>query len=167
MAKPTALAKPWPSGPVVISTPGVILGGVNVGKDLQFQPFSFNRRLSHPAPAGGVDVTLRTDPQTPGVALLSADPLLGGSDTRNVETLVKQLVDLGLDGMEVFYGTHNPREVKMFKKMADKYGLIATGGSDYHGKSKPDIDLGVGMGNLKVDYGIVEQLKEKVSAKNR
>lgn len=102
-----------------------------------------------------------------GVAVLAHPKYVHGGDTRNVEKLVKQLVDLGLDGMEVFYGTHSAREVRMFQKMAEKYGLVATGGSDYHGKSKPDIDLGVGMGNLKVKYEIVDQLKEKVAANKK
>lgn len=102
-----------------------------------------------------------------GVAVLAHPKYVHGGDTRHVEKLVKQLVELGLDGMEVYYGTHSAKEVKWFREMAKKYNLIATGGSDYHGASKPDINLGVGLGNLKVPYEIVEQLKEKVSAKRK
>lgn len=100
-----------------------------------------------------------------GVAVLAHPKYVHGGNLKNVDKLIKQLVDLGLDGIEVFYGSHSAKEVKWLREIAKKYGLIATGGSDYHGSSKPDIDLGVGMGNLKVPYEIVEQLREKAAAK--
>ena len=41
---------------------------------------------------------------------------------------------------------------------AEKYGLIVTGGSDFHGSVKPQIELGVGKGNLKIPYSVLQNL---------
>lgn len=99
-----------------------------------------------------------------GVAVLAHPKYVQGGRLDNVEALIRSLADKGLDGLEVYYGSHNKKEVKWFKELADKYGLIATGGSDFHGSSKPDIEVGTGMGNLKIPYEIVPKLKEKVAA---
>lgn len=97
-----------------------------------------------------------------GVAVLAHPKYVHGGDLKGVEELIASLAANGLDGLEVFYSSHNKKEVKLFKELADKYNLIATGGSDFHGVSKPDIEIGTGMGNLKVPYEeIVPRLKEK------
>ena len=45
------------------------------------------------------------------------------------------------------------------KKLADKYGLYYSGGSDFHGTYKPDIEIGKGRGDLVVPYEVLEKLK--------
>lgn len=102
--------------------------------------------------------------QAGGVATLAHPKYVQGGKLDNVEQLIKSLADKGLDGLEVYYGSHNKKEVKWFEELAQKYGLIATGGSDFHGASKPDIKVGIGMGNLKIPYEIVPKLKEKAAA---
>ena len=100
-----------------------------------------------------------------GVAVLAHPKYVHGGELRGVEELIASLTQKGLDGVEVFYSSHNKKEVKLFKGLAEKYNLIATGGSDFHGKSKPDIEIGTGMGNLKVPYDeIVPRLKEKAQS---
>ena len=49
------------------------------------------------------------------------------------EAVVKSLVDVGLDGIESFYATHTTQEVQRYVRLASKYGLLNTLGSDYHG----------------------------------
>ena len=59
----------------------------------------------------------------------------------SVET-IEQLVKLGLQGIETYYPSHNPDQVRNFVAMAKKYDLVATGGSDYHGPGSGHERLG-------------------------
>lgn len=66
----------------------------------------------------------------------------------------------GLLGMEVFYSTYDRRTTEAAQAMAEQYGLLPSGGSDFHGAIKPDIQLGVGRGNLQIPMQWLEQLEE-------
>ena len=77
-----------------------------------------------------------------------------------LEAFVKQLKDWGLRGIEAYYTEHTPAQTAFYLKLAEKYGLCVTGGSDFHGKNKPEIKLGLGYGNLRVPYRLLERLKE-------
>ncbi|HEY9596081.1 MAG TPA: PHP domain-containing protein [Cyanophyceae cyanobacterium] len=54
-----------------------------------------------------------------------------------VEKVLKELVDVGLMGIEVYHPNHSPKQSKRLEKLSANYGLLMTGGSDYHGPS-PD-----------------------------
>lgn len=58
------------------------------------------------------------------------------------EKAIERLIPLGLKGLEVYYPTHSPEDTAYYQKLAEKYDLVMTGGSDFHGLHKPDIDLG-------------------------
>lgn len=61
---------------------------------------------------------------------------------------LKELISYGLGGIEVYHSTHSPEDMEYFKTIANKYDLLISGGSDYHGpKVKPDIELGTGRNN--------------------
>ena len=66
----------------------------------------------------------------------------------------------GLMGMEVFYSTYDSRTTQTAQAMAEHYGLLPSGGSDFHGTIKPDIGLGVGRGNLQIPMQWLERLEE-------
>ncbi len=53
----------------------------------------------------------------------------------NVEEVLKEMVDAGLMGVEVFHPTHTPTQIQTLKQLCQYYGLLMTGGSDYHGPS--------------------------------
>ncbi len=57
-----------------------------------------------------------------------AHPLWGGERER-----VARLVECGLRGIEAYYPDHSPQDVRRFLDWAQEFGLLATGGSDYHG----------------------------------
>ena len=78
---------------------------------------------------------------------------------RSFEKILRELMEEGLMGIEVFYPEHSPLEVAQFKAMAERYGLLMTGGTDYHGIEKEALDIGVGRGEMKLPYSIVEALK--------
>jgi len=79
--------------------------------------------------------------------------------------IVKNLVDLGLDGIEVWAHRDSVEDTKKcvehFEKIAEKYNLIKTGGSDFHGFGSAGKSLGFKDFYLKVPYGVLENLKKK------
>lgn len=74
----------------------------------------------------------------------------------STETIL-ELAKLGLQGIEVYYPTHNPDQVRNFLETAKKNDLLATGGSDYHGPGSGHERLG----EIEVPEKIVEQLLER------
>ena len=65
--------------------------------------------------------------------------------------LLKEMITSGLKGIEVYHSSHTKEEMKYYLRIANKYNLLISGGSDYHGKSvKPEIELGTGKNNLKI-----------------
>lgn len=73
--------------------------------------------------------------------------------------LLAYLKELGLKGLEVYHSSHNASQSIRLQDLAVRYGLLPTGGSDFHGANKPDIQIGVGRGGLKLSYGLLEAIK--------
>ena len=63
---------------------------------------------------------------------------------------IQQAKPYGLAAMETRYSTYSPEITVTATEIANTYGLLASGGSDYHGTNKPDIGLGIGRGTLAV-----------------
>jgi 3',5'-nucleoside bisphosphate phosphatase len=59
-----------------------------------------------------------------------------------LERLLPQLVEAGLVGMECYYGSHTPAFTAMCVRLCGRYGLVPTGGSDFHGRGEHGTDLG-------------------------
>lgn len=74
--------------------------------------------------------------------------------------LCEKLKAEGLMGVEVHYSTHKPRQTAEYLNIARRLDLLVTGGSDFHGVTKPDIEVGVGRGGLKVPSNLLEPLKK-------
>ena len=66
----------------------------------------------------------------------------------------------GLDGIEAYYSTYRPADEQTVIQIAKRQGLALSGGSDFHGSNKPQIQLGTGKGNLKIPYQIWENLRQ-------
>lgn len=76
--------------------------------------------------------------------------------------LLKEMINFGLMGIEVYHSSHTKEEMEYYLDIANKYNLFISGGSDYHGKSvKPDIELGSGKNNnIKIKkLSLVDYLK--------
>ncbi len=78
--------------------------------------------------------------------------------------LARQLKEQGLAGVEVHYSTHTPRQTRDYLSLAKTLGLLVTGGSDFHGLTKPDIEVGTGKGSLHVPDHLLPKLKDAVAA---
>ncbi len=79
-----------------------------------------------------------------------AHPTLYRLGSSVLENAVKDLKESGLEGIEAVYSTYTPAQEREIRALAAKYELHMTGGSDFHGTPKPDIQLGTGRGNLYV-----------------
>jgi len=62
--------------------------------------------------------------------------------------------------METDYSEFDGEKTALAKEIAERFGLLRSGGSDYHGKRKPDIFIGCGKNNLRIPYSYLEGLKE-------
>lgn len=67
------------------------------------------------------------------------------------------IVETPLDGIECFHPSANEEEMKLLVDYARKNNLFISGGSDYHGKLKPDIEIGIGKGNLNIFREFIEE----------
>ncbi len=71
-----------------------------------------------------------------------------------------------LDAMEVFYPKFTPQETENLSALCKEYGLLPSGGSDFHGENKPDIALGTGGGDLKISMDVFLGLRNVFLEKN-
>lgn len=94
-----------------------------------------------------------------GVPVL-AHPVLYGLGRDAMDQLVSEVADAGVVGIEAIYGTYTPQDERDMKALAEKYKLLISGGSDFHGDNKPHIDLGVGTGKMVIPYEVLEKIKE-------
>lgn len=93
-----------------------------------------------------------------GAMIAMAHPRLLKASLEDLEKLIASLVPLGLDALEAYHSEHNASDVRVCIDLAKKYGLVLTGGSDYHGASKPLVRMGYGKGSLCVSRGIYDNL---------
>lgn len=105
-------------------------------------------------PQEAVQLILEAD----GIPVL-AHPVLYRMSDRRLEELIVSLKQAGLLGIEAIYSTYTSGEERQMKALARKYGLLITGGSDFHGANKPKIDMGTGTGRLCVPEEVLEKLR--------
>ncbi len=101
-----------------------------------------------------IDVTRRAG----GIPVL-AHPTLYGLGSEQLDLLIGRLKAAGLMGIETYYSTYSPSEEKKIKALADKYGLLPSGGSDFHGENKPGLDLATGYGRLYIHEEVLAQMR--------
>lgn len=67
-----------------------------------------------------------------------------------------------IDGLECYYSLFSEEETKNLINLCNKYNLLKSGGSDFHGENKPDIQLGIGRGNLNISKKTIENWINKI-----
>ncbi len=93
-----------------------------------------------------------------GVAVL-AHPVQLNLDDASLEHVIARLIDLGLGGLEVLHPDHDIDDIRHFRKLADRFNLLATGGSDYHGSTKS-----TRLGSQRVPATTVDALRARASS---
>jgi predicted metal-dependent phosphoesterase TrpH len=80
----------------------------------------------------------------------------------DVPALMPELCDSGLNAIEAYHSDHSASDTSLYLGLAERYGLLVTGGSDFHGTVKPGVTLGRGLnGNLKVPADLLDRLKNR------
>ncbi|HTS25800.1 MAG TPA: PHP domain-containing protein [Bryobacteraceae bacterium] len=91
-----------------------------------------------------------------GIASLAHPVRVNG----DLPTLMPELCGWGLNALEAYHSDHSPADTQLYLELARKYGLLVTGGSDFHGAVKPGVKLGSGCdGNLQIPHDLLERLK--------
>lgn len=129
---------------------------------IQHSQEAFTRWLGDGGPAY---VQYDKFPATDGIRLLLdcgavpvwAHPYLFRGGT--VESVLPELVAAGLMGVEVYHPNHSPSDERKLEELCDRYGLLMTGGSDYHGPSEEKNKQGVSLNELQVPLSLLPPLK--------
>jgi predicted metal-dependent phosphoesterase TrpH len=96
-----------------------------------------------------------------GTPVLAHPFLLRIPDNSRLESLVASLKDMGLQGIEVYYPEHSSENVEFYSRLALSLDLAITGGTDFHGAIKPDIQLGYGKGDFFIPYSVYDLLLKR------
>jgi hypothetical protein len=93
-----------------------------------------------------------------GIPILAHPFLLQIKNDEVLEDLIITLSKMGLKGIEVYYPEHSPERIAHYAVLANRHGLLMTGGTDFHGSITPEIKMGSGKGNLFIPYELYEKL---------
>jgi len=127
---------------------------------------AFERFLSRGAPAWvdrrrlSLGAALRLLRASGGLPVL-AHPGIIRTDAAGLEHIVREAARLGVAGIECYYPLHDEATVAFCLALADKYALVPTGGSDYHGSVKPDARLGIGSAGLPLPDELLTRLERQ------
>jgi 3',5'-nucleoside bisphosphate phosphatase len=95
-----------------------------------------------------------------GVPVLAHPHTLGITTAAEMASLLTRLAGAGLVGLEAYYGGYRRHEMEGYAHLSRRFGLIPSGGSDYHGTYKPGLALGSGYGDLVVPDHLLDELRE-------
>ncbi|HXP86180.1 MAG TPA: PHP domain-containing protein [Bryobacteraceae bacterium] len=86
----------------------------------------------------------------------------------DIAAMLPELCGAGLNAIEAYHGDHSPEDTRAYLELAQRYGILATGGSDFHGAAKPDVELGTGRGkNLSIPGDLWERMRGVAGADGR
>ncbi|MCR5477423.1 MAG: PHP domain-containing protein [Lachnospiraceae bacterium] len=105
-------------------------------------------------PTAAVKMTLAAG----GIPVL-AHPMIYHLPEEDIRALVTEMKEAGLVGIEAIYCTYSEEDEAFVRKLAKEYDLKISGGSDFHGDTKPGLDLGTGYGSLCVPDEVWQDLK--------
>jgi len=90
------------------------------------------------------------------ISNLGGIPVLGHPHLSRRDDLIPDFIKAGLRGIEAYHSAHNGRAVEHYKRIAQRYNLLVTGGSDCHGEAKDEVL----MGKMKVPASLLVELKK-------
>lgn len=93
-----------------------------------------------------------------GAVSVLAHPFLS-LEAQELRIFLRDAKPAGLAAMETLYATFSPEATQTARQIAREFGLLESGGSDFHGDNKPHIHLGIGKGNLAVPISFANSMK--------
>jgi len=114
------------------------------------------------APAKAFEMIRRSG----GLPVLAHPAQLRTENDAQLDRIVKDLLDLGLAGIEVFHSDHDDAWIAKSTALAKRYSLLQTGGSDFHGSNKKDIDLGTARGK-RIPRELYDKLAAAIAAQSQ
>ena len=102
-----------------------------------------------------------------GLVVLAHPVQLRAQNHAHLQHMIESLIDLGLDGLEVWHSDHRPQDSEFIAQIAAKHKLLVTGGSDFHGTRKPDIAIGIGRDNVRIPEHILDELESAWKARRQ
>lgn len=100
-----------------------------------------------------------------GLAFLAHPKLLYKSD-EELQTILKQLKEYGLDGIEVIHPMHSIEDIEKYMKWGEEMNLLYSGGSDYHGYTDHYKNERMKMNDIDIPYSYVIEMKRTIGKKN-
>jgi predicted metal-dependent phosphoesterase TrpH len=119
------------------------------------RPGYIGRRRLHPEEA------IELARMSGAVPVLAHPHTMALDSSEQVRVTMSRLSGAGLRGMECYYPLYSPLEREGYVALARRFGLIPSGGSDYHGTYKVGIELGSGRGDLVVADQVLEELRPR------
>ncbi len=126
---------------------------------------AFDRYLRKGAPAYVVKTKLKPEQairaitEAGGLPVLAHPYSLREDGSGRLETTVKGLMKYGLRGIEAYYSKHTLAQTRAYLDIASRLGLAVTGGSDFHGANKPEVEMGLVPAVGRLGYEVVQNLK--------
>jgi 3',5'-nucleoside bisphosphate phosphatase len=102
-----------------------------------------------------------------GLAIMAHPISLAYTDLNEYGQYIKNLINAGMDGIEVYSTFHPPEFVTYLEKLAKELNICVSGGSDFHGANKPEIALGRGVGNLAVQDSVLSGLEKALGERRK
>jgi predicted metal-dependent phosphoesterase TrpH len=93
-----------------------------------------------------------------GIPVLAHPCLLELDSDDQLDELLREMMSMGLKGMEVYFTDHSAAQTQRYAELATRHDLLMTGGTDFHGDTHPGTRMGVGKGDLFVPYALYENL---------
>lgn len=100
-----------------------------------------------------------------GVAAIAHPHSINVTDADKLHDVIKSFVDMGLKAIEAFYPQHTPAQTRLFLNIAEKFDLIVTGGTDFHGSNKPGVELGVFPNINEIPHDMVANLRNRAMSR--
>ena len=111
-----------------------------------------------------LDEAIRLVADSGGLPVLAHPIRLRSRDAEEEDARIARMREMGLAGIEVYHSDHSEPDVLRYRILASKYGLAITGGSDFHGDTKPHVLLGSGRaGNVSVPFEVLSRLRTQAA----
>ena len=113
-----------------------------------------------------VDEAIRIIHQARGLAVLAHPGTIPLDNIKKME-LINTFVEMGLDGIEIYYPIHSATFRKQLLSFCAQENLVITGGSDYHGDIRPGTRLGTMQKKQRVPFDVLLQLQQRIQSINK